>query len=238
MISLETRKAYTEVNIILELLGEKYSDKIPSKIKNAFKTRADQQYNPSIDIHKPILEQSVKRKTITIISALNLQYWCNDDEKQKLKSAYYENGVKYKQKLNEKYNVDNLFCDRNRESIIENPKEKDIIIYKELPKYKRIFKKIKDFLLNIKNKKMKGGNIMDVEKAVVECVEKIKSLSEGVEFTIGEFYPEGFEDTFKAKMELFKKIVDKLNEEKINISACYPGAIGGMPYHALYRRVE
>lgn len=144
MINQETRQAYSEVNRILELLGNMYSNKIPNKVKNVFEKERDKEYIPIIDIHKPVNEQNLKRKTIAIISALNLQYWCTDaNKKLYLKKKYCENGIKYQEELREKYNPDNVF--KNRENIIENIKEKSITEYKQMPILKRIFIKIKHF---------------------------------------------------------------------------------------------
>ena len=146
MINLETKQAYSEVNKILELLGNSYSDKIPSKIKEALKKEEDTEY--VLDINKSIKERKLKREAIAIISALNLQYWCiNEEEKQRLKNIYYENGVKYQEELNEKYNTDNLFKNNNKKTIVENIEEKEMVVYSELPFFKKIFAKIKKFFI-------------------------------------------------------------------------------------------
>ena len=146
MINVETRQAYSEVNKILKLIGNTYSSKIPSRIKSVFKREMDKNYIPNIDITKPISEQNLKRKTIVIISALNLEYWCTDEnEKHKLKKMYCENGIKHQQELNEKYSTDNLFKNRHTETIVENAEETAMTVYGEMPLFKRIFIKIKTF---------------------------------------------------------------------------------------------
>lgn len=145
-MNLETRQAYSEVNKFLDLVGESLSSQIPINLKNFFKREMDKNYIPIINSNQPISEQNLKRKTITIISGLNLQYWCkNEEKKQKLRSVYHENGMKYQEEQNEKYNVDNLFKHKNTETIIKNGTEKSMIVYDEYPLHKRIFMKIKAF---------------------------------------------------------------------------------------------
>ena len=114
-MNLETRQAYCEVDKILELISNDMSNKIPVKLKEFFKREMDKNYIPKIDINKPIKEQNLKRKTIIIISNLNLQYWCKDEnKKQELLRQYSNNNRKHQEELREKYNPDNMF--KNRQS--------------------------------------------------------------------------------------------------------------------------
>ena len=83
-MNIETRQAYSEVNKFLELIGEEMSNKIPLKLRDFFKRERDKNYIPVINIHIPIKEQNLKRKTIAIIAGLNLQYWCKEERKQEL----------------------------------------------------------------------------------------------------------------------------------------------------------
>ena len=111
MVSVETRQAYSEVNMILELLGDAYSSKIPDNVKDVFKKGMDKEYvPPSIDVNKPIKEQNLKRRTIAIISMLNLKYWCADEKaKHELNAEYYENWINHEEKLREKYHPHDVF---------------------------------------------------------------------------------------------------------------------------------
>lgn len=151
MINIETRQSYSEVNKILKLIGNTYSSKIPSRIKAVFKREMDKSYIPTIDITKPISEQNLKRKTIIIISALNMQYWCDDEDKrQELKRMYHENGIKHQQELNAKYNTDNLFKNKSAH-VIENNEVKALTTIK-IPFYKKVFITITTFIKQLKNK--------------------------------------------------------------------------------------
>lgn len=79
---------------------------------------------------------------------------------------------------------------------------------------------------------------MELEKTVAECIEKIKDVPDGVEFSIGQFYPKSDELTNKDRFYLFRKIMDKLKEEKINVVACNPTAIVGHPYVVRYKKTS
>ncbi len=143
-VSINTRKAYSEIDEFLGLLSEEQRNKIPQKLREFFKEEKDQEYKKGINPNFAIKEQDLKEETLGIIALLNLQYWCEDDnEKQRLKQVYAKNEENYQKVLQEKYNPDNLFKKHNvqqEENIITN--EVSLVEYKE-PFFKRIFNKIK-----------------------------------------------------------------------------------------------
>ena len=147
-MNIETRQAYSEVNKFLELIGEEMTNKIPLKLRNFFKREMDQNYIPTINTNIPIKEQNLKRKTIAIIAGLNLQYWCQDEERKKeLLEVYCNKEKKYQEELREKYNPDNIFKKHAQESAIEEKNienEFDLVEYKE-----SIFKKLINKIKNI-----------------------------------------------------------------------------------------
>ena len=147
-MNIETRQAYSEVNMFLELIGEEMSNQIPLKLRKFFKREMDKNYIPTIDTKIPIKEQRLKRKTIAIIAGLNLQYWCKDEERKKeLLEVYSNNEKKYQQELREKYNPDNIFKKCTQENTIE---EKNIENEFALVEYKEsIFKKLINKIKNI-----------------------------------------------------------------------------------------
>lgn len=143
-VSMNTRKAYSEIDEFLGLLSEEQRNKIPQKLREFFKEEKDQEYKKEINPNVAIKEQDLKEETLGIIALLNLQYWCEDDnEKQRLKQVYAKNEENYQKVLQEKYNPDNLFKKRisqQEENIITN--EVSMVEYKE-PFFKRIFNKVK-----------------------------------------------------------------------------------------------
>lgn len=149
-MNIETRQAYSEVNSFLEILDRENYNKIPRKLRNYFKREMDQNYIPKIDPKIPIKNQNLKRKTIAIISGLNLQYWCSEEKRRKLLEIYSNNEIEYQKKVREQYNPDNLFKNRTlSNSLGESTEETNgIIVYNEnknifiklLEKIKSIFK--------------------------------------------------------------------------------------------------
>lgn len=68
--------------------------------------------------------------------------------KEKSKNEIYEGlSIEYQQKIREHYNPDNLFKNRKTQDIIENTEEKSMTVYEEMPLFKRILIKIKEFFI-------------------------------------------------------------------------------------------
>lgn len=93
------KMAYAEVGRILDILGDNYKKKVPSKIRELFY----KEDNPQVDINlSNINDKKISRKALIILSVLNLKYWeDNPQKKQRLKIAYLENEVKYREKFKE-----------------------------------------------------------------------------------------------------------------------------------------
>lgn len=157
-ISLSTRQAYSELDSVLDVLDEEDRNKIPIKLRQLLKREKDHNYIKTIDINKSIEEQNLKEETLTLIAILNLKYWCEDEGvKEKLKERYLKNEEIYQKKLDEKYNLDNLFKrinnEKNENITVENA-QKNLIEYKESI-IRKIFNKIKAFFISIKKIKNK-----------------------------------------------------------------------------------
>ncbi len=141
--------AYAEIDEILNLLEDKYRDKVPEKVRAFFKEEKMVDYKPTIDVNTPLIQQNLKRETIVLLAILNINYWCeNEEEKQFFLNELAKNEDE-KKKLEEKYNPDNLFKKRPEEkqefvhteelSVIEYKKPN--FIQKLLNKIARLFKK-------------------------------------------------------------------------------------------------
>ncbi|MBO6233034.1 MAG: hypothetical protein J6N78_03120 [Clostridia bacterium] len=118
---------YAEIDAILNLMDEKYINRIPQKLKNIFKEEKSLDYKPVIDTKKALNEQKLQKGTMIILAMLCLNYWCDsEEEKQELIKAYSENERKNEAEIREKYNPDNLFKKRN-----EIPADTQMIEYHE-----------------------------------------------------------------------------------------------------------
>lgn len=142
----ETKLAYAEVDAILNLLEYEYTQKVPKKIREFFKEEKDENYVPIIKADISLLEQNIKRETFSILTILELNYWCDSkQEKQELLQELKENEEEYQKELYEKYNPNNIFKDKEIKEQTHNIalieyNEKSFII-KILDKIKKLFKR-------------------------------------------------------------------------------------------------
>lgn len=102
-------KSYREINVILNLLGEKYSSKVPMATKHFFIQHQDETYNPSITL-EDVFSQKIMPETISLIVVLYINYWTeNEAEKEKFMSII----EKYDEEKREK--TFNIFGTQNKQ---------------------------------------------------------------------------------------------------------------------------
>lgn len=115
-MNYKTKEIYSEVYEILNLMGDRFINKLPNKLFDLIKNERLETYNPKYDLELPLEEQRIKEETIDIIALLYLNYWCeSEDEKNELNKIFQENEEIYIKELNEKYNIDNLFKNKQIE---------------------------------------------------------------------------------------------------------------------------
>lgn len=142
------KNAYAEVEKILDILGDKYKQKLPEKVRNLFQEKKNTNYEVKIDKKTKIEDIKVSRTALIIISILNLKYWEEDpDKKEELKEIYDKNEVKYQEKINI-YKQDEWLKNRNSKKKIkieEKNTETNLIVQQDIP----IITKIKKFFMNL-----------------------------------------------------------------------------------------
>lgn len=144
MVSTQIKNAYSEVYVILNKLN--LISKLPDIIVTEILNEKSNEHYFDFNVENPLYEQVENIDTISIFSYLYVKYLCDDkEEKEWLISKYKDNEIKYQKELAEKYSVDNLFKNKKTETIIEKIVGTEMTIYQELPIYKRIFIKIKEF---------------------------------------------------------------------------------------------
>ena len=141
--------AYAEIDEILNLLEDKYREKVPEKVRTFFKEEKMVDYKPTIDVNTPLIQQNLKRETIVLLAILNINYWCeNEEEKQFFLNELAKNEEE-KKRLEEKYNPDNLFKNKNNNDVspdkIVEPQNISMVEYKKQGIFKRILDKITRF---------------------------------------------------------------------------------------------
>ena len=144
---IDNMLAYSEVHKILSLLEDEYVEKVPEKVKKFFEEERMKDYEPDIKADIPLTEQNLKRETMVLLAILNLNYWCNsEEEKQSFLNELAEN-EKEKKELEERYNPDNLFKNRAKNSNVNDLYEENLqmIEYKKPNFIQRLLGKIAKF---------------------------------------------------------------------------------------------
>lgn len=131
MVTKEFSEATTEINKILSYLPTEYVEKIPIKLRKFFLDVQSKEYIPNIDPYKQIDEQNLKPKTKILLTIIYRNYWCTEQEKVELDKILIENDRKYEEALREKYNLDDIFKNKQKSSTIVQNSNVSIEIKKE-----------------------------------------------------------------------------------------------------------
>ena len=131
MDTKDAKIAYSEVIAILNLMEDKYKNKIPQSLLKTFEDEKKEDYIPKIDVNESLAKQNLQRETLVILAMLNLNYWCeSEEEKEDLIKEYSKNDKKKEEELRKKYNPDDIFknntVDKNEED-----KNNKLVEYKE-----------------------------------------------------------------------------------------------------------
>ena len=144
MVTNEFAEASAELIEILNYLPKSEVEKIPLKLRKFFEKVANPNYSVKIDPYKSLEQQNIKEKTKDLIAVIYRNYWCNKEERKSLDAQLIENDKKYEEKLQEQYNPDNIF--KNKQKNIEAvPVEEhiELVEYKEQKWYQKIYNIIK-----------------------------------------------------------------------------------------------
>lgn len=147
-ISLNKKRAFSEVDAFLSTLGKSYINKIPKDILDVIKFEKDESYKVKIDPDISIESQDFSREAISIILWLNLEFFCNDEQKELLEKIYSNNQKLYEKEQKEKYSVENIFPKNNEKNNSLVKKEKQNL-FKRILKY--INNLFKNKLLNLRD---------------------------------------------------------------------------------------
>ena len=142
MDNIKYRDAMAEVLEVMKGLEQKDIDKIPKKLIEYFKTNCSPNYVCKFDYHKPIKDLELNDETIALLDMLCINYWCeNELQKQKFLGQLTENEQKYQKELEEKFNSDNIFKNRQLKILESRTEILPMVKYKE-----SIFTKIKNWI--------------------------------------------------------------------------------------------
>lgn len=95
-------KSYKEINIILNLLGTEFSNKVPKSMREFFINYQDDIYNPNITL-EDVFNRNILPETMSLITALYINYWTeNEEEKENFMSIIRKYDEEKKEKM---YNI-------------------------------------------------------------------------------------------------------------------------------------
>ena len=146
---MEYAKCLVQLDEILNYLSLDNLEKIPFEVRNSIKQQKDKEYIWKYDKRKALKEQELDRKTVALLSYLNMEYLLNPEQKEYMETIHKinEQKIEKEKQKQDRYNYDNLFNNKTstviqEENISENV---SILEYKE-SLFKKIINKIKIFL--------------------------------------------------------------------------------------------
>ena len=142
----------SEVYCLLSYFPKTYVDKIPQKLLDLIKGFSNTKYFIEVDTTKPLEEQNISEETKNMLIVFKYNYWSSEEQKQRIIEKLSENENNYQKELRKKYNVDDIFKNRNRIIPEETQKfeETRMTIIKEEKWYQKIFNLIKNFFYSNK----------------------------------------------------------------------------------------
>ena len=142
-------KAYTEVLEILKHLPENEYEKIPKTEIQFYESNCDKNYKYIYDETLTVEQQKISKEANTVIISIYMNYFANENQKWIIEEILKKNSIEEEKLKREKYDVDNIFKQKNSEDInsssenlpIEIDTKKENFIKKIISKIKSIFSK-------------------------------------------------------------------------------------------------
>lgn len=141
--------AYNEVLEILKCIPIEDYNKIPKTKIELFETNANENfvfnYNPS----KTLEEQNVSKIARGIIAILFRDYWATEIQREKILNKQRYDRIKIEEEKQEKYNLDNIFGNNNKNVVVDNTEKKQelaLIETNDIKYYKKIWRFLTKFL--------------------------------------------------------------------------------------------
>lgn len=101
---MEYKKCLVELDEILNYLKDEDLRKIPYDIRKAINEKKDKQYNWHYDESKDLYEQNINRKTIAMLSYINIEYLLSKEQKVLMEELH-----RFNEKKIEKEKLKNIY---------------------------------------------------------------------------------------------------------------------------------
>lgn len=141
-------QAFAEVYDIIMHLEKDLYNKIPKSFLELLEKNRDKEYKFNIDYLKDINEQYLLQDTRAILALIYRDFLCDEEQRLKLKEQDEILLEKSKKKLYEKYNTDNIFRNKENNTILNQ--EISLIEKKNEKWYMKVFMFIKNLVKNSK----------------------------------------------------------------------------------------
>ncbi|MBO5348855.1 MAG: hypothetical protein J6A89_03435 [Clostridia bacterium] len=139
--------AYKEVFEILKYVNKDELNLISKEFIDMIQKNMNNDYEYKYDESKEFENQNLLRETKVIFAYIYLNFWANPEEKKRIQLKF-KNDIRQAEKIKkEKYNVNNLFAERNnKKDDINNNKNNEMatIMHKDtfINKIKKLLKRI------------------------------------------------------------------------------------------------
>ena len=135
------KRSVSEVIVILEHTNKEIIKKIPQKFLKFLYEVQDKNYKVDLDFSAPDWDSNLDEDTKAILALIYRDCIVSKEERTKLIEEENEEKKKNDEMLRAKYNPDNMFKKR-KEKNFEELNNTQLIVIKESPWYKRLYKKI------------------------------------------------------------------------------------------------
>lgn len=149
MITLQDRKTFADVSIIIKMMSKNMQEKINPNFIKLIEDNKDTEYISYIDSSIPLKNQKLNPDTKTLLALIYRDYLCSEDERKNLLISEKQEIIKQEDETRKKYEIN--FAKRK---IYQNDEvtTTSLIEYKKESLFIRIINKIKNFfnLIDIK----------------------------------------------------------------------------------------
>ena len=128
----ELSKAYSEVYEILKYIPLEQYNKVPKEVIR------DKSYKVRINPALPLESQNLQRKTLILLSVLNLDYWCQEEEREEILNIYWQNEKARKNEQDEY-----IVFGNGNSAVAASDVGTDLVVYREASMLEKILIKIK-----------------------------------------------------------------------------------------------
>ena len=148
LISIEYKKAFSEVYDILRFTDPELTSKIPKKLYDFIENNRDHDIITNVNPFIPLENQQLSEETIPILALIYRNYMASEEEKVNFSNKDKLEFIENEKEKREKYNPDNIFVNSNPEKVVKDDKTETntMMVIQNDSIYHKIVNKIKNFI--------------------------------------------------------------------------------------------